>query len=392
MRKFVCFLLVCGILILCSCRGDTQKNNYSQVMPIRKNDKVVGVWISYSELEAMLESDFKVCFTNLLNRSAETGITDVFVHVRAFCDSVYPSDLFPLSKAAESYNGDLLSDMIALSHKAGIRFHAWINPYRVRTGDENIDALPEKSPARIWLRDDNSENDTNVCFCNGIYLNPASEEVRRIVIDGIREIITKYNPDGIHFDDYFYPTSEASFDEKSYSEYVAASENALPLEKWRTAQVNMLISGCYTAVKFCNREAVFSISPAASVEKNQNMMFADIPAWLEAGCVDWIIPQLYFGFEYPEEQFRFDNLLNEWSNLTKADNVRLIIGIAAYKLGTESEPDSAEWGNNSEILSEQVDLSLENADGAVFFSSGSLFSENELNCSALELIKNNLRK
>lgn len=354
-----------------------------------ESEKIIGVWVSYSELNSMLAGDFITGFSALLKSCKEIGITDLFVHIRAFCDSVYPSEIFPMSAAAEGYNGDLLSDMIRLCHNESLRFHAWINPYRVRTADENINALPENSPARRWLQDDTAENDINVCFSNGIYLNPASAEVRKTVIAGIREIINRYKPDGIHFDDYFYPTSAAVFDESSYAAYTASTSEPLPLEAWRRAQVNSLISGCYTAIKFCDKDIIFSISPAASIEKNRSSMFADIPAWLEAGCVDWIIPQLYFGFEYPDAEFGFERLLEEWKGLER-NTARLIIGLAAYKLGTAAEPDAAEWGDNPEILSRQLGISLSKADGAAFFSSSSLFSEEQLNRSALELIENEI--
>lgn len=356
------------------------------------SERVIGLWVSYSELNSMLSDNFNEQFKALLENCRATGISDLFVHVRAFCDSIYPSELFPLSNAAAGYNGDLLHDIVELTHKAGLRLHAWINPYRVRTADENIDALADKSPAKMWLRDSDPGNDLNVCFSNGIYLNPASEEVRRTVIAGIREILTNYDVDGIHFDDYFYPTEQAAFDEKSYSGYTSVTEHPLSLADWRRAQVNQLISGCYTAVKFFSKDKIFSVSPAASIEKNYSSMYADVKAWMKNGCVDWIIPQLYFGFEYPDRDFRFDNLLKEWRSVKSAENVRLIPGIAAYKLGTENEPDRAEWGDNAELIARQVKLCRECTYGAVFFSSGSLFSENELNRRALELIKEEIAK
>lgn len=387
-KRILCLILAaCFIAAISGCGNIGGNESLPNAATVEPRDKIMGLWVSYSELAALVKGDFKTDFSNLLRCCKDTGITDLFVHVRAFCDAIYPSELFPLSAGASEYSGDLLNDMIELTHGAGIRFHAWINPFRVRTADENVDMLPDNSPAKIWLRDDNAGNDINVCFSNGIYLNPASEEVRKLVIDGIREIINKYHPDGIHFDDYFYPTTDESFDKSSYSAYCDASAEPVSLSDWRRAQVNQLISGCYTAVKFCDKETVFSVSPAASVEKNYSAAFADIAAWLRAGCVDWIIPQLYFGFEYPDSAFRFEKLLDTWSGLRRAEGVRLIIGLAAYKLGTTAAPDAAEWENGAEILSKQLELSEKKADGVVFFSSGSLFSENELNKRALELLK-----
>lgn len=392
MKKLLCAFLCALFCALCACSPQSAVSSPDNTAQAAENGKITGLWLSYSELNAMLSGDFSEQFGALLENCRSIGITDLFVHVRAFCDSIYPSEIFPKSSAAASYNGDLLRDITELTHKAGIRVHAWINPYRVRTADENTDALDGKSPAKIWLTDSDPENDLNVCFSNGIYLNPASEEVRSTVISGIREILSNYDVDGIHFDDYFYPTEEASFDEKSYSEYTSSAENPLSLADWRRAQVNQLISGCYTAVKFSGGDKIFSISPAASIEKNYNSMFADVKEWMKSGCIDWIIPQLYFGFEYPDKDFRFDRLLEAWRAVKAAENVRLVIGLAAYKLGTDSSPDSAEWKNGEDILARQLRLCADSTYGCIFFSAGSLFSENELNRRALELIKKEISK
>lgn len=392
MKRLSCFLLCVALLLTLCCCTPQSSASMPETEAVPASERVIGLWVSYSELNSMLSDNFNEQFKALLENCRATGISDLFVHVRAFCDSIYPSELFPLSSAAAGYNGDLLRDIVELTHKAGLRLHAWINPYRVRTADENIDALADKSPAKMWLKDSDPGNDLNVCFSNGIYLNPASEEVRRTVIAGIREILTNYDVDGIHFDDYFYPTEQAAFDEKSYAGYTSGTEHPLSLADWRRAQVNQLISGCYTAVKFFSKDKIFSVSPAASIEKNYSSMYADVKAWMKNGCVDWIIPQLYFGFEYPDKNFRFDSLLKEWRSVKSAENVRLIPGIAAYKLGTENEPDRAEWGDNAELIARQVKLCRECTYGAVFFSSGSLFSENELNRRALELIKEEIAK
>jgi hypothetical protein len=95
------------------------------------------------------------------------------------------------------------------------------------------------------------------------------------VLDGIRELIAKYEIDGIHFDDYFYPTTSTDFDAASYAEYKKSTENPLPLADWRRNAVNTLISACYTAIKYANRNIVFSISPTASLESNYENLYAD---------------------------------------------------------------------------------------------------------------------
>ena len=296
------------------------------------------------------------------------------MHTRAFCDSVYNSKYFPLRDSARGYDFDILEYMISKCHENQIKFHAWLNPYRVRTADSDVQSLSTESPARIWLEDSDTLNDNNVCISDGIYLNPASSEARRLVIDGIREIANNYDIDGIHFDDYFYPTQSEEFDAASYAEYCADNQNPISLDEWRRANVNALISGSYTAVKFINSDIIFSISPSASIEENYDRYYADIQLWVESGCVDYIIPQLYFGFDYPDRNYCFDNLLKIWQKITDDTETKLLIGLASYKIKTQNEPDKQEWANGAEVISRQVQICQKSSDisGHIFFSYSSL--------------------
>ncbi len=374
MRKGLIALLLC-VLMLGGC-AVPKKNSPSSPSgeTHAPSETFVGVWISYVELDEMLRQDFKKNYQTVLKNCREFGMTDLFVHVRPFCDAVYPSEIFPLRSNAGKYDYDVLEYMVTETHRAGLRFHAWLNPYRVRTADADVTKLDAGSPAAQWLKKD--ENCTDICLCNGIYLNPASEKARRLILDGVREILNNYDVDGIHIDDYFYPTDAEKFDAASYKNYCGTCASPLSRDDWRRANVDALISGIYTAVKFCDRSLIFSVSPAASVEKNRSSYYADVTAWMKNGCVDWIIPQLYFGMEYPDPAFRFDRLLSEWAAVPRAETVRLIIGLAAYKINTKQSPDTAEWENNAELLPREAALCREekSAAGYVFYSYTSLFA------------------
>ena len=379
MEKRIVAVLFAIIFFLCGC---TLKKEATQAN--RDTTFVKGVWISYSELDTMLNAEnFKAEFEAAADKMQKSGITDAYIHIRAFADAIYKSEFFPIKSSAEK-DYDVLEFMIEACHSRNIRFHAWINPYRVKTADSDVTTLSPYGTIYSWLNDDNPNNDNNVLISNGIYLNPASSEVRRLIIDGVREVISKYKVDGIHFDDYFYPTTDASFDSTSYGEYASHGGKVMSLEDFRRANVNSLISGCYTAIKFYNKDIEFSISPNASIDKNYNDYFADIKAWAENSCVDRIIPQLYFGFEYPDKSYRFDRLLKEWKELLKDYNVKLTIGLAAYKVGIDTEPDRQEWQQNTDLLKKQVKMIEEDntLSGYIFFSYSHLFSENDLNKKA----------
>lgn len=340
-----------------------------------------GVWISYSEINSMLlsENGFKNEFSQVLSNLKELEIENVYIHVRAFCDSLYPSKYFPKMKALDGYDYDVLEYITKTLKAENIKVHAWINPYRVSTSTTDVNTLDTDSPAYIWLNDQIPENDKNVCLSGGIYLNPAEAEVRNLVINGIKEILENYDVDGIHFDDYFYPTTEASFDEISYKNYSESNQNPLSLEDWRRNNVNLLISGCYDAVKYKNSDVIFSVSPMASLDKNYNNLYADVAEWINGEYVDVIIPQIYFGFSYPQEEFRFQNMLETWKKAVKNSNVGLCIGLGFYKGVPELEEDRQEWENNFDIISRQVEICKKDqtVEGYVYFSYSSLFSNQE---------------
>lgn len=371
--KKICIIFAL-VLVLVGCSAPK-----TQITVHNNSDSAVsGVWISYSELNQMLTSEngFKNEFQNVLSNLKKFKIENLYIHVRAFGDSLYNSEYFPLMQTVSGYEYDVFEYVINACKQENIKVHAWINPYRISTSSEDINTLNPQSPAYKWLTDEKAENDKNVCFSNGIYFNPAEQEVITLVINGVKEIINKYDVDGIHFDDYFYPTTDVKFDEISYNSYCQGKSNPLCLEDWRRNNVNILISGCYNAIKYINKDVVFSVSPMASIERNYNNLYADVLEWINGGYIDYIIPQIYFGFEYPDENFRFVNLLNDWKKAVKQSKVGLFIGLATYKAVPELQEDKAEWENNHDIISRQVKTCVEDevVSGYVYFSYSSLFS------------------
>lgn len=348
------------------------------------------MWITYSEINEMLlsENGFEAEALSASEKCVSLGISEVYIHVRSHCDSLFKSELFPLKKEAENYDGDAFGFILNTFHSVGIKVHAWINPYRVSTAGTDISVLDKESPAYKWLNDSDPQNDLNVCLSDGIYLNPGEAEVISLIIDGVKEITEKYSVDGIHFDDYFYPTSASEFDSESYEKYTSDTQNPLSLGEWRRTNVNLLISGCHNVVEAAGR--VFSVSPAASPEKNRTELFADVEHWVKNGYVDRIIPQLYFGFEYADEEYRFDRLLKKWEKIsTLNSSVELYIGLAFYKTGTQSTADGDEWLEKDDITARQAEACRESkcVKGCVLFSYSSVFSEDEKNVRQTENYK-----
>lgn len=372
--------------------------------PIATGD-LKAVWISYYELnfKGKTEKEFRSTIDNMFDQIKNIGLNAVICHVRPNADSYYPSQYFPWSANLTGTQGydpgyDPLKYMVQAAHRRGLQFHAWLNPYRVSSRFDDISQLAENHPARIWLSDGTTENDDWAVRCNGgIYFNPAIPEVQKLIIDGIREIISNYDVDGIHLDDYFYPTTSPDFDKAAYQRYVnTVNGKPLSLADWRRANVNSLVQGIYRAVH--EKQGVsFGISPSAHIssdksDKNYNELYADITLWMSnSGYIDYIAPQLYFGFEYPNDKFKFNNLLNQWMSLNRHHSVKIFIGLPAYKIGT-LDAGSDEWIKAGDILKRQVEQVWKaKADGFIIYSYSGLTSQEQLNKTQLDNLRSLLK-
>lgn len=346
------------------------------------------LWVSYYEFPfwGSNEEQAKEKFRNMMRLAKRQGYTAVFCHVRANADAFYPSKYFPYAmqltgKAGGDPGYDPLKIMIWAAKSCGLEFHAWINPYRVSNITTNPDELAEGHIAARWLTDGSNRA---VVSGKGIYFNPSSTDVQRLVLYGIREILAKYKVDGIHFDDYFYPENIGEeFDSKQYVKYLQGTKNPLSLADWRRANVNALVSAVY---RLCHsKKVVFGISPAANMSldnshDNYNLLYADIALWMrEEGYVDYILPQLYFGYNHPVKKSQYDYLLKIWASLPKHKNLKFYIGLGAYRMDAEVD-DKAEWHNESDLMARQaVDAKKAGADGIAVFSYKSSVSEKEYN-------------
>lgn len=334
-----------------------------------------GIWIScYDHISAAgkTENEYKAETDAMFELIKSCGFNTAFVHLRAFSDAFYESEIYPYSSFIAGVEGgeisfDPFAVMLKSAEERGISVHGWINPFRI-SSDNNPEKISDKNPAKEII---NSGSDEICILENGIYYNPSCAENHGRIIDGVREIIKKYNVDGIHIDDYFYPSVSDGVDIAQYSRYTSEG-GKLSLEEWRKSNINAFVSALYTAVKAVNSRLVFSISPSAKIEDNEKTHFADCKLWLaESGYADLIIPQIYFGFEHGTADFA--SLLSQWGNLRRNKNVKLACGIAAYKCGNADEyalAGKAEWQENSDILARQISCINANPsyNGFVMFS------------------------
>ncbi len=328
------------------------------------SDEYRAVWISYLELEGIdmsNEQSFTSAMTTILDNCVSTGINTVIFHVRPFGDALYSSTIFPSSHLVTGTQGaampyDPLQVAINLCRAKGIRIEAWVNPYRVQLNSNKPAALSSTNKAVIY-----SNNSTTADYVvksgDGLYYNPAYPEVQDLIVSGVVEIVKNYDIDGIQFDDYFYPTTDASFDAGAYAKLGGGKD----LDVWRRENVNTLVSKVYSAIKAVDPSMVFGISPQGNNANNYDFQYSDVKLWLSTpGYVDYIMPQLYWGFNYltasGRTDYQFVNLTNEWASYPRVASVALYIGLGAYRVGTGDggANDQSEWssGNN---LAKQVE-------------------------------------
>lgn len=354
------------------------------------------VWISYLEWARMdfsSESAFRAEVAEQMEQCAALGLNTVIAQVRPFGDALYESTLFPWSHLCTGTQGqapgfDPLEVLITEAHTRGLSLEAWLNPYRLKSSD----AMPPN------LAESNLMNTHPEWCCTvgeGVYLNPAIPEAAAYVVQGVAELVDRYAVDGIHFDDYFYPTTEASLDAVQFE---ASGER--DLASWRRSNVTALVKAVHDAVKAADPTLRFGISPQGNPENDLATQYSDIYGWLGAtgadAAVDYLCPQVYWGYGYQLQsgstRFAFENIVPEWLGMARAANVALYFGLGAYRIGVgdggANEDSVSQWSTGSALSRQVADLRSWGANGWALYRYDSLFgpARNDLadaECAAL---------
>ena len=365
------------------------KNSYSAL----NYKQVKAVWISYIEINNLLkqksEADFRKSIGKIYDNCLSLGLNTVYVHVRAYGDAFYYSDLYPFSKYVSGTLGkktdyDPLKIMVKEAHNRDISFHAWINPLRLNSAAD-IPYVSESYTVGKWYN--GSEKGKYIVNVNGTYfLNPAYDDTIKLVGDGVRELVSGYNVDGIHIDDYFYPTTDASFDSIAYNAFGSGT-----LSSFRIGRCNKLVKEIYTAVNDCSNTAIFGASTQGNMYNNLNQLYADTEAWCKGGYIDYFTPQIYYGFENSGVPFK--KCLDDWSDLVSGTKVKLYAGLCLYKVGLEDTwagSGKNEWINSRDILKRQIEYSFgkKGCDGIALYCYNYLFSEGYHNAEIQKEIDN----
>lgn len=334
------------------------------------------MWFTAIDYAEILTNQSETAFRSAIRERFETakklGINTVFLQVRAYADAYYNSTLYaPGLSMSDTCIYDPLEIMLTEAHALGLSAHAWINPLRCQT-DAQMEMMPDTYPIKQWYMDPEKNGTWIVKCADHWWLNPAYPEVRQLIADGVTELAHNYDIDGIHIDDYFYPTTEGSFDEAAFIE-----SNATNLPSFRMEQCNKMVQAMYEAVKAVDTTILFGISPQGTTSGNKRQ-FADVDTWCtQTGYCDYIVPQLYFGLQ--NESAPFEEMATLWAKKTTCPDVSLWIGICTYKLGQE-DPWAGngiqEWVEDPHIPSKEITLllSMHDIDGIAIYDYASTFS------------------
>lgn len=348
---------------LINSESKTEEPVVSKKYEVKNYDYMKAVWLSQFDMKQIYQNgssqrpieDFKRLLTTVLDNIKNDGYNTIVVQVRPYADSFYPSEYFPFSNYVGGKFGrepkyDPFEIIVDLAHEKGLSVHAWINPMRCMLVEE-IKDVPDDYLIKKWF--DSSEKSSKLVEVNGrLYFNPASEEVRELIAVGAYEIALNYDVDGIHMDDYFYPTKEESFDKETYDRYLSLGGKST-LTKFRNEMLDLMVSEIYSKIKEVDENILFGISPAGNIDHTYNDLYADVYKWCsEDGYIDYICPQIYFGLEHQTHDFV--SVFEKWNKAVKNEDLRFCVGmtLGKAKQGYDNYAGDGkyEWSENDDII------------------------------------------
>ncbi len=281
-----------------------------------------------------------------LNSLKEAGINAIIFQVRPEADALYASKLEPWSRFLTGVQGkapnpywDPMQFMIEECHKRGMEFHAWINPYRVKTSLKH-----ELAPNHVY----NIHPEWFLTYGDQLFFDPALPESRRHISLVVGDIVSRYDVDAIHMDDYFYPypTKGKDFpDDASFARYGGGFSNK---GDWRRSNVNLLIKKVYETVRSAKPWVKFGVSPFGIYRnessdplgsktkglQNYDDLYADVLLWAREGWIDYNIPQVYWQIGHPVADY--ETLVKWWAKNT--ENRPLFIGQSVMNTVQNADP------------------------------------------------------
>ncbi|MCB0596204.1 MAG: family 10 glycosylhydrolase [Lewinellaceae bacterium] len=386
-----CSCLTTGLvlLLLFLTASSTHAQSRKTASPPSPKREFRGIWIAtvnnldYPKKPTTWPTAQKEEWKNLLKKLKELGFNAVIFQVRPAGDAFYFSEYAPWSEYLTGRQGlppkpeyDVLQFLVEETHKAGMEFHAWFNPFRATMGMDTsaLHPLHVFNRHRNWV----------VRYGRRFYLNPGVPQAREHVRDVVAEVVAKYDIDGVHFDDYFYPYPLAGEVFPDSLEFKAFGSAYKDIGDWRRSNVDAAVEMVSAAIKEIKPNVYFGVSPfgvwrnkskdplgsetTASIGSYDDL-YADILGWLRKGWIDYVAPQIYWNIGFKPADYA---TLNRWWSLHASDR-QLYIGQAAYKVGNDRQE---QWNEPGEI-GRQLALNRRNrrVNGSIFFRAESVLGD-----------------
>ncbi len=271
----------------------------------------------------------------MIKHIKNSGCNVIIFQVISNMDALYKSDILPWNSILTGTEGtdpgyDPLELAVRTAHSEGVQIHAWINPLRLGAIDRERAKNNLVNTHPQWVKEYNGN----------YFLDPAQKEVQQLLGNIATELFAKYDLDGLHIDDYFYPSGfKSNNGEWDDSKQYAESGTTLSKDEWRYANIDACVKSLYDCTHNSKADAVFGVSPAGRLQ-NTRALYADPVHWIDQGIIDYLAPQLYWTIDRGDKA-AFDYLLeDEWSPILKND-IKLIVGLAAYRYGESTGADKA---------------------------------------------------
>ncbi|GAA2611247.1 lipoprotein [Paractinoplanes durhamensis] len=338
-------------------------------VPLRATRSTRGFWlttvmnIDWPSRQGLPEAQVKAEYDKWLDLAVAQHHNAVFVHVRPSGDAFWPSEFAPWSewltgkRDGQSPGWDPMAYMVAGAHARNLEFHAWFNPYRgTQPGPGGPGAdFSKLAPNHPLL----AHRDWALAYPQGksarLYFDPGIPAARKFVEDSMLEAVQKYDIDGVHFDDFFYPYPQAGQDFPDDASYAAYGKGKARAD-WRRDNVDTLVREMNERIKALKPWVKFGISPFG-IWRNldtdpdgsdshgleaYDAIYADTRKWVQEGWLDYIVPQLYWNIGFAKADYA--KLLPWWVNLVKGTKVQLWIGQGDYRVG-----EKGAWSDPAEI-------------------------------------------
>lgn len=337
--------------------------------------------------------------TWLLDSLERIGINAIIFQVRPTADALYKSEYEPVSHWLTGTQGswgeqtpwDPLEWTIEQAHAHHMEVHVWLNPYRVNLNktDTSIlapDHIMRQHPEWFWE------------YAKQWYFNPGLDETREWICTIVQDIVERYDVQGIHMDDYFYPYPVGGKPLPDEDTFTANPRGFTDIRDWRRNNVNMAIQDIRNTIKECKPEVQFGISPfgvwrnaktdptgsaTTAGITNYDDLYADIRLWIQNGWIDYVLPQLYW--EIGKKVADYEVLAHWWANEVRGTKCKLYIGMAPYRL--ENASKKTPWGQGNEIERQMIlNRTIPEITGECFYSTRPLLRNPRGVCDSIRLI------